>query len=577
MKSKKIEWIVPALFWVLSTLLFFKSLTFRLYDPDLWWHLAAGREMFEKRIFLRTDVFSHTLQGTEWINFEWLGQILLYLLMKTWGLAAIYWGKILLGLLVMTLLILSARKAGARGPWLLLLAWMGFKVVQPRLLERVELATLLLLPIFMILLLRARKGAASQLKFYPWIFFLLTVLWCNLHAGFIYGLGLILLFDVGARWRAEEKSYIRMVDRALILSLAAVLFNPWGPRILVIFLEHLMSFRGGASLIQEWKAPSISEVPNFWFLFVANSLILVWGLLGRWEGIRFWTPAIVAFAAWGGFHYRTTALFAFVGLPFFGELLQQWRWTRAGTPAEAASSASLKGNDAEGRRRRRLAAAGWLLCLIPLGAHADKLKQRFPEDLVLWSKFPAGACRFVKANNVPGNMFNEYGAGGYLSWELGPKRKVFMDGRYLFYPLLVEQNRLNYELSSGIQRSHWPAYLEKNSVSYAIVRYPALRIRYINDDPGFCLTNINAMFPRSQYALVYWDDLDLVFLKRTKENAALINRTEYQHLWPYNLDQMRFFVKSKSVLLEKARAELERHKKEAGATVIGNQLSSLLK
>jgi hypothetical protein len=50
--------------------------------------------------------------------------------------------------------------------------------------------------------------------------------------------------------------------------------------------------------------------------------------------------------------------------------------------------------------------------------------------------YPASAARFVE-QVVPrrtGRMINEYSWGGYLSWRLGPRFQVLLDGRTNLYP-----------------------------------------------------------------------------------------------------------------------------------------------
>ena len=39
---------------------------------DLWWHLAAGREIWEKHSVPTTDHFSFTFAGQPWMHHEWL-------------------------------------------------------------------------------------------------------------------------------------------------------------------------------------------------------------------------------------------------------------------------------------------------------------------------------------------------------------------------------------------------------------------------------------------------------------------------------------------------------------------------
>ncbi len=571
-KIKALKMVFPSLLWAASFAVFVRSLMVGLYDPDLWWHLSAGRWMAENKAILQQEVFSHTLYGTPWINFEWLSEIFLYGAVRGFGISAIYWGKIFFCLLALALLIYSIRKAGARGPWLLLLAWIGFKVLQPRLLERVELATLIFMPVFMALILRARAATSSSLRVYPWIFFSLMILWCNLHGGFIYGLALVVLFNLGARWAQERQEYLGMMDRSLVLVLGASLVNPYGPKIYGFLMEHLLQLKGD-SFIQEWISPGVKDLPVFWFLFILSSLLLVWGLLGRMKEIKFWAIPLVVFAAWGGSYYRNTALFAFVGLPFLAVLIQRWTDLSPSASEGATKGAALL---ARWKTNGTLALLGWFLCLLPLNAHAALFKISFPKGIVVPDKVPAGACRFVRDNNLQGLMFNAYHYGGYIEWDLGPQRKVFQDGRYIFHSLAKEQAALNTELSRGIRNSRWTATLDKRRVSYAIMDYPLVFVRFVYNNPGFHFSLLNAAFPRSKWALVFWDDAALVFVRRTPENKAVIDKYEARFIWPYNLEQMKYFINSKTIAKDDVRRELERHEQEVGRTQIGDQLKALV-
>src|SRR5229473_3101267 len=51
-------------------------------DFDIWFHLKSG-ELFVQQGHLQfTEVFSHAAQGREWIPYEWLFQIVVYLLSR---------------------------------------------------------------------------------------------------------------------------------------------------------------------------------------------------------------------------------------------------------------------------------------------------------------------------------------------------------------------------------------------------------------------------------------------------------------------------------------------------------------
>lgn len=53
-------------------------LGFPLSDMDIWWHLAAGREMVSLGTWLRTDPFCVSSLGTPWIDLHWGFQLLLF-------------------------------------------------------------------------------------------------------------------------------------------------------------------------------------------------------------------------------------------------------------------------------------------------------------------------------------------------------------------------------------------------------------------------------------------------------------------------------------------------------------------
>ena len=63
----------------------------------------------------------------------------------------------------------------------------------------------------------------------------------------------------------------------------------------------------------------------------------------------------------------------------------------------------------------------------------------FGTGLSWW--FPERAAAFVERENLPGQIFNSYNEGGYLTWHLGPKYPDYVDGRALpFGAKLVRRN-----------------------------------------------------------------------------------------------------------------------------------------
>jgi len=45
-----------------------------LREPDLWWMYRTGEWMLENGQVTKSDPFSYTFAGTEWINVKWYPQ-----------------------------------------------------------------------------------------------------------------------------------------------------------------------------------------------------------------------------------------------------------------------------------------------------------------------------------------------------------------------------------------------------------------------------------------------------------------------------------------------------------------------
>ena len=49
-----------------------------LSDPDIWWHIRFGADVWASRALPVTDTYSHTFSGQPFIAKEWLSQIIWY-------------------------------------------------------------------------------------------------------------------------------------------------------------------------------------------------------------------------------------------------------------------------------------------------------------------------------------------------------------------------------------------------------------------------------------------------------------------------------------------------------------------
>ncbi|MGE5234358.1 MAG: hypothetical protein ACM3OB_09625, partial [Acidobacteriota bacterium] len=101
--------------WHLAAIATFWRLQFRaLFDIDLWFHLAAGRLIWERRAVPATDSWSFTASGHPWQNHEWLADVFFYGWTKLFGVESlIFWQWLTVGVAYLLLFRLCRRIAGS--------------------------------------------------------------------------------------------------------------------------------------------------------------------------------------------------------------------------------------------------------------------------------------------------------------------------------------------------------------------------------------------------------------------------------------------------------------------------------
>jgi tetratricopeptide (TPR) repeat protein len=129
--------------------------------------------------------------------------------------------------------------------------------------------------------------------------------------------------------------------------------------------------------------------------------------------------------------------------------------------------------------------------------------------------YPERATAFLKSEGLPGNVFHDYGLGGYLTWRIGPQYPDFVDGRYIPFgnDLFSEQRLL---ASLGPDTLDWRQAADRwkiNTAIFSVARYAGLGSFALQD---FCASDA--------WKPVYLDDVAIVFVRNRAENAGLIGR-----------------------------------------------------
>jgi hypothetical protein len=128
-----------------------------------------------------------------------------------------------------------------------------------------------------------------------------------------------------------------------------------------------------------------------------------------------------------------------------------------------------------------------------------------------------GAADFLEARDregLSGNLFNDFGLGGYLLWRLYPGRQDFADGRLVEFGIDFMKRAASY---------YDPAVWQEMEKRYG------LTAAVIYNEKEYKAAYLDS---RKDWRLVYWDDHALVYLKAVPGNARFIERYGYQYLRP---------------------------------------------
>ena len=123
----------------------------------------------------------------------------------------------------------------------------------------------------------------------------------------------------------------------------------------------------------------------------------------------------------------------------------------------------------------------------------------------------------MKQHTLTGNMFNQYSIGGYLSYQLYPQYKVFIDGRTDLFLCCELPGYFSLQDSISLPDKQFAKLLYNYFAKYHI-SYAVLEIR--RDPLGARISEI--LSEDTQWVLVYWDDGHDIFVKK-RTNKAIVD------------------------------------------------------
>lgn len=411
------------------------------YEPDLWWHMAHGREAAAGHL-VRTNLFSFAYRDYPQPYTSWLFDLGSYLLWTRIGPAAL---QVVQALVIALTLwgVAAACRMRSSVAATAAVCFLGWLILEPRALPRPHVVSFLGLAICVYRVERARHvGRSRPLRWTP----ALVAVWANVHVECVFGVALIGLFGIGECLQPRDLSRREAISVIGIaaLSLVATVVNPYGIGLLRYLYEN--SFVPQVINIAELLPPYLPNYRGFFVWTIAGAL----AVLLQWRRVTLADVLILAPFAYLAFnHLRMTPLFFLVSAPLVARAIDHLEGFRIDRRAVATTAA----------------VATIVLARIPLTGMAREVAVG-RAALTPPEFFSEPAMQFARDHNLAGPAFTSMNLGGFVAWELYPSAQVFIDSRLQAYPR--EYFRTIIEASKDPQA--WAAVTA--SVDWAVLSLP---------------------------------------------------------------------------------------------------------
>lgn len=452
------------------------------HDEQIWGHLRAGTWILENKSWPHTGLLSQAV-NLPWRDFSWGSDI---------GAALAYRS---LGLLAVPLILMSFRFALAAIAFVLvgglrgnLWSAVALSAVAQYVLVQVgpgpTCISVVLFGIELLLLLEVRRSANLRLLYALPLLFLL---WANLDIGFVYGIGLYVLFladlsTAQARWFQVPTSERIPAGTAWLVGtgcVLATLVTPYGHHGYVGFFAE--EFSAANEYLTVYRAMSFHQSQDYVLLLLAMTAFLALGMRRSRDVFLLAALAATAFLA---FHAQREGWLAIlISVAVIGDSI-----TAGNKQAEPLAARIWKWQGIA----VALAVALIFSASLRMPRSREQLLAKVAED------FPVAASDYVREHHLPTPLFNSYRWGGFLTWYL-PEYPVAIDARRGLYP---EQQETDYFKAMNVE------------IPYQSLE-PMTRARTLLMDKSEVLAD--ALRGVSGFHVVYEDQLAIILMQRTKE------------------------------------------------------------
>jgi hypothetical protein len=454
-----------------------------LADAGIGWHVRNGQLILQTHSITRTDPFSSTMNGQPWYAWEWLFDVIVA--------SAHYWAG-LNGVVFFAALIIAGTFAlafrftlnrGGNLPVTVVLLALSVAASAIHLFARPHVLSWLFAVIWFQLLdsWESATGPANnrRLLWLP----VLTVLWVNLHGGFLTGFVLLALYLAaefaayvaaqGPGRRSVIGGRLRRLAGISALSFLVTFLNPYGYKLHLHIYQYLTN-QFLMNHIQEFRSPDFHGAAQQ--CFAALLVITILALAVARQKIRLSRLFVIVFAVASGLYSaRNLPVSSLLLMLIVGPILAETMTAAKTDPAVAAwlrdflvrcDSFASRMVDTERSVRGHLwpaaaAVLGLWICL-----HGGEfgpwqvMDAHFPAK-----RFPIQATDEILHRDIRRPVFCPDYWGGYLIYRLYPQTKVVVDDRHDLYG---EQFLKEYLKAVNIEPG-WNELLGEQQVEWALL------------------------------------------------------------------------------------------------------------
>ncbi|MBI5676802.1 MAG: hypothetical protein HZC48_13460 [Nitrospirae bacterium] len=501
---------------IFSFFLFFFISLLRMQpsNVDLWWHIATGKYIVENHSLPQKDPFLFTSSNTPSerksiiLKGYWLSQVFFYEVFSIGDMKGIILLRAIFLLGFLYFVFLTIKKQGVHDIVALLAVSGVFWYTLIAEGERPQLFTFFIFSVIYYLIEDYRRNRCWKVYLVPVLIMVLS----NMHPGYIICFILLLMYLAGEsiRYLFREVRRDNAVKGLFLISVLSFLFSYLNPNHWDV-LVHLVSTSfftkdtmNVVEMLPPFKLYSMKMIPVDYPYIIFLFLSLLSLLFIRKTGLVHML-LLIAFTLISMSAYRFLMFYLCVS-----------------APVVARVSVFAKDKNACARLVGFLKAKEGLVYIIVsmtgvfliITASVSLAGFRFQGNELFF--LPKNAADFLSKVEIKGNMYNEYGFGGYLTWRLYPEKMAFIDTRSLEPDVTYEYRGVAF----AIDRPYlsWRNIMKKYNISY-VVTLPLWQ-------NGKIMPIVEELLDSEDWALIYTDQLTLIFVKRDSGNSSVINRYE---------------------------------------------------